>query len=136
MPIGNRVQQRGPFTLEVIEAEVKFLTSRIDPPQVAVHQAATLQVVYQGIREGATLTVPAVNGLRIASPGPPRVELARRTNIPISTYQLTIRPTRVGTFTVSGISLDGIPANPVTLRAERFVVEGTKVDATRVYISF
>ena len=132
--IGNRVQQRGPFTLVVIEAEVKFLSSRIDPARVVVNQVATLQVVYQGIHDGATLTVPALDGLEMSSPGRPRVELSGRTNIPISTYQLTVRPTRVGAFTISGVALDGIPANPVTLRAERFVVEGAKVDASSLVV--
>ena len=48
--------------------------------------------------------------------------MTRRSRLPLWTYRVRVRATRVGAFTIEGISLGGAPADPITLRAERFVV--------------
>ncbi len=130
---GDDALKQGPFTLRVQEAEFKFLSVRVEPPQICPGETATVSAMYQGFVSGKDLVLPAIKGLTLRSAGPPRIEIMRGQGMPVSVYQVEAGGDENGTYTIDGISLAGVKADPVTLQVAPFViVDSQAADASLI----
>jgi len=130
----DRTLTDGPFTLTVIEAPLKFLSATVESPTITQGKTTTLTVSYQGFRPNMGPTVPLVTGLAIRSAGPPRRDIDRRSGVPITRYSYLITGHRIGTYQVSGITFDDVPAETVTLTVAEFVVTETRTGETSLSV--
>ena len=127
LKVGGATLKDGPFTLRVDEAQLRFRMAEIDPADILVGETATLDVYYQGVRPGVTPVVPEVDGLAIRPVRLGRIEVAEREGLPITIHSLEVEAKKLGYFEISGITFDGVPAEPVALRVSPFVVVGTQI---------
>ncbi|MGD2110413.1 MAG: BatD family protein, partial [Phycisphaerae bacterium] len=134
LTVGGTMLKDGPFTLVVGEAPFRFRTAKIDPPEILVGDTATLEVFYEGVRPGAKPVVPDIDGLRIRPMRIGRVEVRDRDGLPITIHTFEVQAEKLGSFEVSGITFDGVPADPVTLRVSPFVVVGTQVGESSLVV--
>jgi hypothetical protein len=119
---GPDAPSRGPFTLHVEEAPIKFLSAQVEPPQICPGETATLTVTYQGAVRGEDLVIPAIQGLTLQSAGPPRIEIMRSQGMPVSIYRVDVSCTQNGTHPIEGLSLAGVKADPVALQVSPIVI--------------
>ena len=132
--VGGTVLKDGPFVLQVGEVALAFYTAKIDPTEILVGQTATLEVYYQGVRPGVEPVVPTVDGLVIRPKEIGRVEVSRREGLPYTIHSFDVEAKRLGTFEVGGITFDGVPADPVTLKVASFVVVGAQVSESSLVV--
>ncbi len=119
--------KRGPLTLEVIEAPLKFLAGQIDPPQVLPNETVEMKLQFQGYRPGVTPTIPPIMGLDIRSVGEPRMLVTRTEGLPVTEFTYRISATQLGEHVITGIMFDGVSAEPLRLTVTPFVVKGVQV---------
>jgi len=117
----------GPFTLQVDEAALRFRTAEIDPPEILVGETATLDVYYQGVRPGLEPVVPDVDGLAIRPVRIGRVEVTEREGLPMTIHTFEVKAKKLGSCEISGITFDGVSADPVTVDVLPFVVVAAQV---------
>lgn len=127
LEVAGTVLQDGPFTLQVDEAPLRFRKAEIDPTEILVGETATLDVYYQGVRPGVEPVVPQIDGLTIRPARLGRVEVAEREGLPLTIHSFAIEAARLGSFRISGIRFDGVPAGSVTLRVSPFVIAGAQI---------
>lgn len=127
LEVAGMVLRDGPFTLQVDEAALRFRMAKIEPTEILVGETATLDVYYQGVRPGVRPVVPAVDGLAIRPVQLGRVEVTEREGLPITIHSFEVEAKKLGSFQISGIAFDGVPAEPVTVRVSPFVVVGTQI---------
>ncbi|MEE8356707.1 MAG: hypothetical protein V3R33_05290, partial [Anaerolineales bacterium] len=79
------------------------------------------------VRPGVHPVVPPVDGLVIRPVRPGRVEVAEREGLPITIHSFEVVAKKLGSFQISGITLDDVPADPVALTVSSFVIGGTQI---------
>ncbi|MEP0841782.1 MAG: BatD family protein, partial [Phycisphaerae bacterium] len=117
----------GPFTLHVKEAPLKFVSAEIDREELRPGEQAVVTVAYQGHRPEKRLALPEVEGLVLRDLGPPRIEMTRPEGVPLTIFRIEVTAVRNGTYTLQGISLEGVAAGPVALKVSPFVIVGAQV---------
>jgi hypothetical protein len=130
----GKAVKRGPFTLRVREAPLKFYAVRVEPPEIVLGESAQLAVSYQGVRPDTEPVMPQIPGLSIRAGGPSRVEVTRPERLPITTWTYAVTATKLGTFQIAGITFAGVRADPTTLTVSPFVIVGTQTDDDSVTV--
>jgi hypothetical protein len=134
LKVGRVTLKDGPFTLQVDEAPLRFRMAEIAPTEILVGETATLDVYYQGVRPGVRPVVPRVDGLVIRPVRLGRVEVTGREGLPITIHTLEVEAKKLGSFQISGITFDGVPAEPTALTVSPFVVVGTQIGEQSVVV--
>ncbi len=125
---GGETLKRGPLTLRVLQAPLKFHAARIEPEEILPGESAQLAVSYQGVRSGLRPVVPDIPGVTIQPSGPARLDVTQREGLPITTFTFTVSAGGVGTYRIEGITFDGVRADAVTLTVSPFVILGAEAD--------
>lgn len=117
----------GPFTLEAIEAPLRFMAAEIEPKEIVPRESARLTVAYEGFVPNASIRVPPVEGLTITPNDQAKVEIDRRSGKPITIQRFSVSGSRVGDYVIEGIDMNGVAADAVRLIIRSFVVAASKV---------
>ncbi len=123
--IGQEAIKRGPFTLQVKEAAIACIGSKLEPEETIVGRPVTLTVEFQGHRPGARPILPRIEGLTITLVGGPQTELGPEGK-PQQRFRYQVTPSKLGTFKIEGIKFADVPAHAVTLTAAPFVIVGAR----------
>lgn len=131
---GPDMLTQGPFTLHVLEAPLKYVTARVDPPELRVGERATLTVAFQGYRPGMAPVLPVIDGLALRYLHALPLEVTRDEGLPVTKHQVEIRAARLGTYPIKGLTLDGVAADPIDVNVLPFVIAQTRVGETALSV--
>lgn len=121
LQVGEETVQRGPFTLQVVEAPVKCVSARLDADETTVGRAVRLVIGFQGYKPGAKPQVPQIKGLTLMLVGEPQLQMDSA-GMPQTVFHFRVTPSALGTFKITGITFAGVPADEVTLTVSSFIV--------------
>lgn len=124
---GSAQLKQGPFTLRVVEAQLKCRGVEVDPKQILVGEKARLDIYYQGVRPDMRPVVPPIEGLEIRPVQFGRVEVDRQERLPITIHTFEVEAKKLGRYSIAGITFDGMPADAVVLDVAPFVIVGTQI---------